>query len=57
MYAELFFDFRTGGRIAGVLVFPHDEHGECAYSPEYFAAHSEHVTIEGDDRFFFDGAA
>lgn len=50
-----YFDFRTGGIIINTLVFPDSERGERAYSPEYFAAHSEHVEIEADDRLFFEG--
>lgn len=42
----LYHDYRTGKRIAGLLVFPCDaEPYECSYSPGYFAANSEHVTL------------
>jgi hypothetical protein len=39
-------ELNTGGRTHNVIVFPSIEHGECSYGPEYFAAHSEHVTLE-----------
>lgn len=49
-----YFDFRTGGVIYNTLVFPSDECGEAGYSPEYFAAHSEHIELETPDSFFLE---
>ena len=44
----LYHDYRTGRSVTDLLVFPCDaEPYECSYSPEYFAAHSEHVTLVG----------
>jgi hypothetical protein len=45
----LYHDYRTGGRVADLLVFPGDEGPapyERSYSPGYFAAHSEHIIIQ-----------
>jgi hypothetical protein len=43
----LYHDYRTGHSITDLLVFPdeHDAPYERSYSPEYFAAHSEHITL------------
>jgi len=42
---DLYFDFRTGGHTYSVIVFDSSA-GTVSYSPEYFAANSEHVTLE-----------
>lgn len=42
---DLYHDYRTGGRTCNYMVFA-GESGDASYSREYFAAHSEHVTLE-----------
>lgn len=53
----LYWDFRTGGYSRNVIIFPSDEYGEAGYSPEYFASHSEHITIEADDSLYYSDRA
>lgn len=47
----MYYDQRTGGHTYTVIVFE-DCEGFVSYSPEYFAANSEHVTIVGDGEDF-----
>lgn len=48
-FDELFFDIRTGGTSRNVMIFPSDSYPfGCAYSPEYFAQHSEHITLPSE---------
>lgn len=46
----MYYDFRTGGRSYGHIMFPSAEYGEESFSPAYFAANSEHVTLYSTER-------
>jgi hypothetical protein len=60
MHTDLYLDPRTGGHTYSVIVFLGDdlssfpEHG---YSPEYFAANSEHVVMIGKHVYRSEAAA
>lgn len=43
----LYYDFRTGGRTYSVIAFDAADGVPTSYSPDFFAEHSEHVTLEG----------
>lgn len=44
---DLYYDFRTGGRTYNIIVFDAAAGVPTGYSPDFFAAHSEHVMLEG----------
>ena len=43
----MYHDFRTGGYTFSVIMFDAQDGVPTSYSPEFFAEHSEHVTLTG----------
>lgn len=47
----MYHDFRTGGHTFSVIMFDAQDGVPTSYSPEFFAEHSEHVTLIGDSPY------